>query len=96
MAKENNIREQYESILGKPLPYFETVCFRFGSISMLHQFNWLALQHNTRGLLYDANENFLTGSGGICPSTPQAASTCTGRFRFAIPVRLLSGTFVLL
>lgn len=60
MAKENNIREQYESILGKPLPYFETVCFRFGSISMLHQFNWLSLQHNTRGLLYDANENFLT------------------------------------
>lgn len=58
--KENNIRSQYESILGKPLPYFETVCFRFGSISMLHQFNWLSLHHNTRGLLYDANENLLT------------------------------------
>lgn len=60
MAKENNIREQYEGILGKPLPYFETVCFRFRSISTLHQFNWLALHHNTRGLLYDANENLLT------------------------------------
>lgn len=60
MARENNIREQYEGILGKPLSNFETVCFRFGSISMLHQFNWLALHHNTRGLLYDANESLLT------------------------------------
>ena len=58
--KEKQLKAQYEKILGKPLPYFETVCFRFGSISMLHQFNWLSLQHNTRGLLYDANENFLT------------------------------------
>lgn len=54
------MREQYESILGKPLSCFETVCFRFRSVSMLHQFNWLSFQHNTRGLLYDANENMLT------------------------------------
>ena len=50
----------FAGILGKPLPYFETVCFRFRNISTLHQFNWLALHHNTRGLLYDANENLLT------------------------------------
>ncbi len=58
--KEKQLKAQYEKILGKPLPYFETVCFRFRNISTLHQFNWLALHHNTRGLLYDANENLLT------------------------------------
>lgn len=48
--KEKQLKAQYEKILGKPLPYFETACFRFRSISTLHQFNWLALHHNTRGL----------------------------------------------
>lgn len=62
MAKENNIREQYEGILGKPLPYFETVCFRFGSVSMLHQFNWITLMHHLRGRLYDANETLVTAT----------------------------------
>ena len=58
--KEKQLKAQYEKILGKPLLYFETVCFRFRNISTLHQFNWLTLHHNTRGLLYDANENMLT------------------------------------
>lgn len=60
--KENNIRSQYESILGKPLPYFETVCFRFRSISALHQFNWITLMHHLRGRLYDANETLVTAT----------------------------------
>lgn len=45
---------------GAPIIQFEVMCFRFNTISQLHQYNWLALHHNTRGLLYDANENALT------------------------------------
>lgn len=63
MAKaRNTLGQQYEKILGKPLPHFETVCFRFRNASALHQFNWLSLRHNTRGLLYDANESLLTAT----------------------------------
>lgn len=60
--KEKQLKAQYEKILGKPLPYFETICFRFRSISMLHQFNWITLMHHLRGRLYDANETLVTAT----------------------------------
>ena len=60
--KEKQLKAQYEKILGKPLPHFETICFRFRSISMLHQFNWITLMHHLRGRLYDANETLVTAT----------------------------------
>ncbi len=57
---DNSLRAQYERILGAPLGEFDVLCFRFRNVSALRQYNWLALMHNLRGLLYDANEDRCT------------------------------------
>lgn len=61
MAKKHgDLQDQYEKILGRPLPYFETLAFRFGDEKMQNLFNALSLRLNLRGLLYDSNDTLHT------------------------------------
>lgn len=63
MAREDRtLKAQYEKILGGPLTGFDIVCFRFRTMSQLHQFNWITMMHNLKGRLYDANETLLTAT----------------------------------
>lgn len=62
MAKknDNSPRSQYERILGAPLSDFDIVCFRFPDWGKQRVFDYLALNHNLRGLLYDSVEETKT------------------------------------
>lgn len=62
MAKknDNSLRSQYERILGAQLSNFDIVCFRFPDWGRQRCFDYLALNHNLRGLLYDSNEEAKT------------------------------------
>ena len=62
MAKKNEktLRSQYESILGAPVENFDVVCFRFADGGRQRVFDYLALNHHLRGLLYDSVEEAKT------------------------------------
>lgn len=50
------LREQYETILGKPLQAFEVCAFRFPDAARQRLMNYATLSLKLRGLLYDSNE----------------------------------------